>query len=560
VFDLVLSGGTVCDGTGAPARTADVAIAGGRIAAVGRADGAARRTIDVAGLVVAPGFVDVHTHYDAQVTWDGGCTPSPWHGVTSVVLGNCGFGLAPCRPDGRERLLRMLEHVEGMPYASLVAGVPWNWESFADYLAMLRARPLGPNVGVLLAHSTLRAHVMGDDAYVRAAREDEVAAMRALVADGMAAGALGLATSRSTGHVGEAGRPVPSRQASREELGQLVLAMASNGRGVLEITPETFPIAADELAWLQTLARESGRPVSFSAALDLPDRPDVWEPVYAALRAGRATGAVVLPQVSCRPMQFDFDLDGGCSSLDAMPSWRRWRAAASPDARVALARDADFRASVRADALGRPDAPSSRRWADVVLAEAARPEHQVWLGHTLSAIARERGGDVIDALLDVSVAEGLRARFTMTLLNYDDARVGALLRQPESLVALSDAGAHVSVLCDAGYATHFLGYWVRERGALGLEDAVRRLTSMPASLYGIPECGRLAPDAVADIACFDATRVACRAPELLHDFPGGAARFVTRADGVHHVLVAGVPVVDGGVPTDARPGRVLESG
>src|SRR2546428_4835157 len=251
MLDLVLRGGRVCDGSGAPARDADVGIDAGRIAAIGRVDGAARRTLDARGLLVAPGFVDVHTHYDAQVTWDRLCTPSCWHGVTSVVIGNCGFALAPCRPGDRERLLRMLEHVEGMPFESLRAGVAWDWESFAEYVRALRAQPLGVNVGVLLGHSTLRAYVMGDDAYARSARAGEVEAMAALVREGMTAGAVGLATSRSPAHVGEGGRPVPSRQASREELGALVGAMAASGRGVLEITPETFPVSADELAWLQ---------------------------------------------------------------------------------------------------------------------------------------------------------------------------------------------------------------------------------------------------------------------------------------------------------------------
>src|SRR3989442_624974 len=225
MLDLVLRGGRVCDGSGGSAHDADVGIEAGRVVAIGRTGGAARRTLDVRGLIVAPGFVDVHTHYDAQVTWDRLCTPSCWHGVTSVVVGNCGFSLAPCRPADRDRLLRMLEHVEGMPYESLHAGVAWEWESFAEYLGSLRARPLGLNVGALLGHSAIRTWVMGEEAYARAARPDEMAAMAAVVRDGMAAGALGLATSRSPAHVGEGGRPVPSRQASREELAALARAM-----------------------------------------------------------------------------------------------------------------------------------------------------------------------------------------------------------------------------------------------------------------------------------------------------------------------------------------------
>src|SRR6266481_1020876 len=496
MLDLVLRGGRVCDGSGGSAHDADVGIEAGRIVAIGRLDGAARRTLDVRGLIVAPGFVDVHTHYDAQVTWDRLCTPSCWHGITSVMIGNCGFALAPCRPSDRERLLRMLEHVEGMPFESLHAGVAWEWESFAEYVRALGARPLGVNVGALLGHSALRTYVMGDGAYTRAARAGEVETMAALVREGMAAGALGFATSRSPAHVGEGGRPVPSRQARRAEVDALVGAMAASGRGVLEITPETFPVSADELAWLQGLARTSRRPVSFSAILDVPDRPGVWEPVYAQLRDGLAAGATVYPQVSCRPMRFDFDLATGCASLDAMPCWRRWRAAPSAAARLAL--------------------------------------------------------------LALSAAEDLRARFSMLLVNYDEDQVGMLLGRPESLIALSDAGAHVSVLCDAGYATHLLGHWVRERGLFGWEEAVRRLTAMPAAIYGIPERGLLAPGRVADVVCFDPARVAARAPEKVRDFPGGAARYVARAEGIEHVFIGGQEFMARGEWTGAYPGTVLD--
>jgi N-acyl-D-aspartate/D-glutamate deacylase len=559
MIDLVLRGGRVCDGTGAPARDADVAIDGGRIVALGSVTEPARRTLDVGGLVVAPGFVDIHTHYDAQVTWDPLCTPSCWHGVTSVVIGNCGFALAPCRLADRDRVLRMLEHVEGMPLASLRAGIAWSWESFPEYLATLRGRPLGLNVGALLGHSAIRAWVLGDDAYAREARPAEIEAMQALVRDGMAAGAIGLATSRSPAHVGDGGRPVPSRQAGREELRALLRAMSESHRGVLEITTETFPVTSEELAFLQELARESRRPVSFSAILDVPDRRGVWDPVYVGLREGAARGAAVFPQVSCRPMRFDFDLETGCASLDAMPCWRRWRAASHVE-RLGLVRDREFRAAVKAETVGRTSAPASRRWADVVLEEAVRPEHAAHAGQTLAEIAAARGGDVIDVLLDVSAAEDLRARFSMLLVNYDDDAVGDLLRRPESLIALSDAGAHVSVLCDAGYATHLLGHWVRDRGLFGWEEAVRRLTSMPAAIYGVPERGLLAPGLVADVTCFDPTRVGARPPEKVRDFPAGAVRWVTRADGVEHVFVGGEELLAHGEWTGVHPGTVLAPG
>ena len=554
--DLVLRGGTICDGSGSPAATGDVAVSGRHIVGVERFSGSARREIDVSGLIVAPGFIDVHTHYDAQITWDGLCTPSCWHGVTSVVLGNCGFALAPCRPTEREAALRMLEHVEGMPYASLHAGVAWEWESIAEYVQMLHRRALGPHVGVLLGHSAIRAYVLGDAAYERAAGADEVADMQRLVRQGMAAGALGLATSLSPGHVGAAGRPVPSRLATRDELGALVAAMAESGRGVLEITPETFPISAAELAALQDLARTTRRPVSFSAILDLPDRPDAWTSVFAQLRAAAAAGATVVPQVSCRPMRFDFDLETGCASLDALPCWRRFRAADSAEERRLLLADTEFRARFRRESIGRPESPSSRRWASAVLEQAAHPAHAALVGRSLADIAAARGGDVVDALFDTARAE-LGARFSMLLLNYDEDRVGEILRQPESLIALSDAGAHVSVLCDAGYATHLLGHWVRERGLFGWEEAVRRLTAMPAAVYGIADRGRLVAGATADITCFDPSRVAMLPPERVRDFPAGAERYIARADGIERVFVAGEEFLVSGEWTGAYPGTLL---
>jgi N-acyl-D-aspartate/D-glutamate deacylase len=425
---------------------------------------------------------------------------------------------------------------------------------------MLRMRPHALNVGVLLGHSSLRIHVLGDDAYVRAATEPEVAAMAALVGDGMRAGALGFATSASTGHVGEGGRPVPSRNATRDELRALVRATSAGGLGVVEITPETFPLAADELSFLQELAGTSGRPVTFSAILDLPDRGDVWHGVFAAIRAGHARGERVFPQVSCRPVRFDFDLEVGCASLDAVPAWRRFRAAPARDARLDLLRDPRFRAEVRAATLGRPESPSRRRWAAVVLEESRNPAHAPLLGRSLQQVAAVRGGDEIDALLDLAAEDGLAARFTMVLLNDDEDRVETLLRQPESLIALSDAGAHVSILCDAGYATHLLGHWVRERGALTLEDAVRRLTAMPADVFGIAGRGRLVPGAIADVTCFDPARVAMRPPERVSDLPGGATRYVARADGIEHVFVAGREVLRGGAPTGELPGGLLVPG
>jgi len=299
---------------------------------------------------------------------------------------------------------------------------------------------------------------------------------------------------------------------------------------------------------------ETGRPVSFSAILDLPERDGVWEPVWSRLQAGRARGARVVPQVSCRPMRFEFDLVTGCASLDALPAWKRFREARD---HAALLAEPEFRTAVRAQTLGRPDAPSSTRWATVVVEETRDPAHLRFAGRTLADVAAARGGDVIDALFDLALADDLGTRFSMLLLNYDEDRVADLLRRPDGLIALSDAGAHVSVLCDAGYATHFLGHWVRERGLLPLEEAVRRLTSMPADVYGVADRGRLVPGAAADVTCFDAARVGSRQPERVTDFPGGAPRWIVRSEGIACVLVGGVPFLDGGECTGSLPGRVI---
>jgi N-acyl-D-aspartate/D-glutamate deacylase len=418
--------------------------------------------------------------------------------------------------------------------------------------------PLGLNAGVLLGHSTIRAYVLGDDAYERASTEAEIGRMGAIVREGMAAGALGLATSYSPGHVGEGGRPVPSRLASREELRALALAMAESGRGIVEITPETFPLSSDELSGLEALSRETGKPISFSAILDLPRKEEIWQPVFAALRAAATRGARIVPQVSCRPMRFDFDLETGCASLDAAPCWRRFRAAESKPARMALLADPEFRRSFREQTTGRPDSPSSERWASAVLEYAGALAHRELSGRSLGEIAELRGGDVVDALFDLGCDPA--ARFSMLVLNYDEERVGELLRQPESLIALSDAGAHVSILCDAGYATHFLGHWVRERRLFSWEEAVRRLTSMPAEIYGIPDRGRLLSGTVADVTCFDPTRVAMLPPERVDDFPAGATRTIVRAAGIERVFIAGEELIEGGEWTGAHPGKLLGRG
>jgi N-acyl-D-aspartate/D-glutamate deacylase len=557
MHDVVIRGGLLVDGTGRPGRRGDLAVAGGRIVEVGEVPGPGRRELDARGLVVAPGFVDVHTHYDAQYTWDPYATSSIWHGVTTTVIGNCGFAIAPCRPGDRDATLRMLVKVEGMSLRAMRAGIRWGFETFPEYLDHLeRARP-ALNVAALLGHSAVRQWVMGSAAAERAATPPEVARMAAVVREAMAAGAIGLGSSTAEAHVGEGGLPVPSRRADREELLALTRAMGESGRGVFEITVGTGTTMED----LAALHRASGRPVVWAAFFHREDRPEYTTERLAWTERFRAAGLEVRPQVSCRPLTMDFTM-ANPYPFEGMQAWRR--VAASPEAdRARVYADPAFRAELRAELAARRFAVFRGRWDLVRVLAVARPEHRGLVGRTVADIARERGRDEVDAWLDLVLADDLGTEFLAGLMNTDERVVGDLITHPATLVSLSDAGAHLSLLCDAGYSGTLLGRWVRERRRLSLEEAVRRLTDDPARAYRIPERGRLQPGFWADVVAFDPDRVDARPPELVRDLPGGEPRFVSRAEGVAWSLVNGAPVLEDGEiverPAAERPGRVLRA-
>jgi len=553
-FDLLIRGGTVVDGTGAPARCADVAIRNGRIAAVGATSGTADRVLDADGAVVAPGFVDIHTHYDAQVFWDRMLSISPWHGVTSVVMGNCGFGVAPTRPAHRELVLLTLEKVEGMSLDALRAGIgaEWPFETFAQYLDAIERRGTAINVGALVGHTPVRLYVMGEEAMEREATADEVAAMRALVAEALRAGAIGFATSKSPTHVGWEGRPVPSRVAAWEEIAALAGCLAEAGN-VMQATlgPGLF---LDEFAAIQ---ERTGRPVSWTALLGGMLGPDGHRAVLERSAALQARGVRVIPQVSCRPLMLEFNL-AAPFPLESMSVMKPAARADLAGKRVVYA-DPEFRRALRGKIDG---GLLTRAFHDMQITE--HPPDASLAERRLADVAAERGVHPVDLMLDLSLASGLQTRFRLAVLNTDEAVVAELLRHPATMLGLSDAGAHASQLCDACAPTALLGKWMREKRVLSLEEAVRRLTAEPADVFGIRDRGRLAAGLAADVTVFDPATVSCGPLRRVYDFPAGADRLVSDAAGIRAVVVNGVVIREDGRdavdPEAPLPGRVLRGG
>jgi N-acyl-D-aspartate/D-glutamate deacylase len=556
-FDLLVRGGTLVDGTGAPARRGDLATRAGRIAALGAVAGTATRVIDAEGAVVAPGFVDIHTHYDVQVFWDRMLTISPWHGVTSVVMGNCGFSIAPTRPEHRDLILRTLENVEGMSIDAISAGIGprWAFETFPQYLDAIQRRGTAINVGALIGHTAVRLYAMGEEATEREATADEVAAMRATVTGALRAGALGFATSRSPTHVGYAGRPVPSRAASLAEIEALAGCLGDLGHGVMQATlgPGLF---LDEFAAIQ---RRTHRPISWTALLAGMLGPDGHRHILERSAEMQAEGIQVIPQVSCRPLNFEFQFKAPFP-LESMAIFRAV-SAADLAGRKRIYADPAFRRGFR-DAIDCGPFRLAEPFCGMTIAEY-RPDPSLE-ERKLSDVAAACGVHPVDLAFDLALASDLEARFRMAILNADEATVAELLTHPATMLGLSDAGAHASQLCDACAPTELLGRWVRDKGVLSVEEAVRRLTSQPAGVFGIRGRGRLAPGLAADITIFDPRTVGCTPLRRVYDLPAGADRLVADATGIRAVIVNGVVIrAEGRDVVDAEgalPGRVLRGG
>ena len=559
-FDLAIRGGTLIDGTGRPGVRGDVGIRGGQIVALGEAQGAAARTIEADGLVVAPGFIDVHTHYDAQVMWDRMLTISPWHGVTTVVMGNCGFGVAPTRPDHRGLVMRTLEKVEGMSLDALEAGLgeDWPFESFPEYLDAVERRGTALNVAVLLGHTPLRLYVMGEAATERPATAEEIARMRSLVREAIDAGAIGFATSKASTHVGYGGKPVPSRAAQFAEIEALAGALADSGRGILQAT------VGRELFFkeFETLARMTGRPVTWTALLAGMMGPGSHRDLLEKSRAIARQGLTVVPQVTCRPLNFEFQFRE--PFLFESMSVFRPVSAADAAGKARLYADPEFRRAFK-ESFDRPRPGAvfaggswARTWISWCPVDPALEER------TVTEVAAERGVHPIDLALDLALATNLDARFRMAVFNHDEDEVAELLAEPGTVLGLSDAGAHASQLCDACFATYLLSRWVREKQAIALPEAIRMLTSRPAEVFGITDRGRLAAGLAADIVVFDPATVGASKLRRVHDLPAGADRLVADASGIEAVIVNGTIVRRGGRDAVAAdgvlPGALLRNG
>ena len=557
-YDLKITGGSIIDGTGAARFKGDVGIKDGKVVALGAAPEDARETIDATDRIVAPGFVDIHTHYDAQIIWDRMLSISPWHGVTTVVMGNCGFGVAPTRPEHRDLIVRTLEKVEGMSVASLQEGlgVDWPFETFPEYLDAIESRGSAINVGVLIGHTPLRLYVMGEEATERPATDVEVGRMQALLREAIEAGAVGLATSKAATHVGFAGKPVPSRAAEFSEVRALAKVLGQAGKGMMQATigkgllfEEFAEISRDNdinVSWTALLAGRSRRGVGYRDQLARS-----MELINA--------GYKVYPQVTPRPLNFEYQMKEPFV-FESMSLFKPV-SAADVAGRRKLYADAEFRKKFR-DKMDTVPADFVAGFAATVISEC---ESERSLEERLLVdVARERNIDPVDLMLDLALATDLEARFRMPVANHDESEVAELLLNPDMVLGLSDAGAHASQLCDACQGTYLLSRWVREKQALSLETAIRMLTSRPAEVFGISDRGRLAVGRPADVVVFDPETIGAGPLKRVHDQPGNANRLISEASGIDAVIVNGTILRRHGRDTlaadGALPGKLLRNG
>jgi N-acyl-D-amino-acid deacylase len=549
MFDLVIRDVMLVDGLGLPPKRGGVAVKDGRIVEVGYIGGASRVTVDADGLALMPGIIDNHTHYDAQITWDPWASPSPALGVTTAIIGNCGFTIAPCRPRDRDLVMRNLTQVEGMSLDVLRAGIRWDFESVPQYLDMLERNGAALNLAAFAGHSSIRTYVMGDAATERSATPDEVQAMKALLLEAMRAGAIGFSTSTSPAHNGGGGKPMPSRLAAEDEMRALVCALREVGRGVFMLTKG----GQTRIPFLEELARDSTRPVVVAALLHNSTNPDSVFNDLDAIAEAQANGYYLVGAVSCCPLSMDFTLHSPYV-FEGLEAWKPALPLKGDAFRSKLSEPA-FRAALREE-IARPAhfRLFNGEWDKVHVIEARNKALE-----QRSIAELVKGGDPLDFMLDLALAEDLDTVFSALLLNSDEAAVARMLRHPASLVSLSDAGAHLTFFNDAGFGLHLLGHWVRERGELTLADAVWRLTGQPAKLFGIRGRGALRPGYQADLLLFDPATVGRGPKQRVFDLPGGNPRLTTAPLGVHGVWVNGVRIVGPAGPLEVGklPGRLL---
>ena len=564
-LDLLIRNGTVVDGSGAARYRADVGIKDGRLAEIGRIRSAAERTIDAEGLIVAPGFIDGHTHMDAQVAWDriGSC--SCWHGVTSVIMGNCGFALAPCPPEDREWYARCLTAVEDIPTEAMLAGIDWTWESFPEYLATVDRLPKAINYGAYIGHSALRMYVMGKRALSEKATEDDLARMAAAVQEAIRAGAMGFSSSRSPTHVTPDDTPVASRIADWSEVDRLVGAMAELNAGIFQVGPDTSGGEAQRrfLARLKQVAVETGRPVMFGTISSRQgDRPNPWTYQLEYLDDCAAAGARMWGQTTTRSINAIFSLKSYLP-FDVLPAWRELRRLPIAEQKRRLADPATRRQLVADEATMKPR-DNVFQGGGAATTDPRKPDYTNlfamksvdWADPTVAQLSAERGAHPVEVMIDL-VLENDDQMFVQPLVNEQPDHVLGMLRHPRTLATFSDSGAHVCQEMGSSLQTHMLSYWVRQKQAFTLEEAVRKLTFDNASAWEIHDRGLLRTGYRADIVLFDEVRVKPAMPRVETDLPGGARRLVQKAEGIAATIVNGQVTLENGVATGNVPGQLL---
>ena len=568
--DLVITGGTLVDGTGAAPRAADVAVEGGRITEVAEAGSLrgtnATRTIDADGLLVTPGFVDVHTHFDGQITWDPLLTPSCWHGVTTVVMGNCGVGFAPARPDKHEWLIGLMEGVEDIPGAALSEGIQWGWETYPEYLDAVDQLPKAMDIGSQIPHGAVRAYVMGDrGAMNEPATAEDIAAMADIVREAILAGALGVSTSRTIAHMAIDGEPVPGTFAAEDELFGIGRALADAGAGLFELAPagalgEDLAAPDREMDWMRRLSAAIGRPVTFALTQNDHD-PESWRSMLKLAGDARAEGAQVRPQVAGRPVTLLLGMQT-FHPFAYCPSWAEIGLLSVADRVGKLRADADLRARLIAEAAHAD--PAMAQFLDPSRAYALGdpPNYEPHPSESVAARAARAGRNVHELYLELLMEDDGRALIMRPLLNYTDSNLDAvreMLLHPTSAWGLGDGGAHCGTTCDASTPTFMLTHWARDRDhdQLPLEWVVRKMTSETASLYGLGDRGVVAPGMRADFNVIDHVGLQLHAPEMAHDLPADARRFIQKADGYVATILAGQVTLEHGEDTGARPGQLI---
>jgi N-acyl-D-aspartate/D-glutamate deacylase len=565
--DLVIRGGTVVDGTGAPGRPADVAVDGGRITAVGEVHEPGARELDAGGAIVTPGWVDIHSHYDGQATWDPELAPSSWHGVTTVVMGNCGVGFAPAAPDRHDWLIGLMEGVEDIPGTALAEGITWEWETFPEYLDALDRKSWTVDVGTQVAHGAVRAYVMGDrGARNEPADPDDIDAMAEIVREAISAGALGFSTSRTIAHRAIDGEPVPGTFAAEDELFGIGAVLGELGTGVFELAPagvagEDLAAPKAEVDWMRRLAAAIGRPVSF-AMLQVDSAPELWRELLDESARALAEGVPLVPQVAGRPTGLLSGFDTTFCFLDQVPAYAELAGRRAAD-KVRYLRTAEGRSAV---VDWDPDPATAK-----VLDHAALhtyllgdpPDYEPGPELTIAAVAARSGRSVVEVALDAMLADDGRGLLYVPILNYSDGNSDStreMILHPAAVLGLADGGAHVGTICDASMPTWMLTHWVRDRTRgerLPLELVVQRQTSDTARLYGLHDRGVLAPGYLADLNVIDLARLRLHGPEVCADLPAGGRRIVQRADGYRATVKSGEVTFLEGTSSGLHPGRLI---